>query len=65
MNSIDFAKVVPASQLTGEDEEEIFLLKSTLGEAEEYILAQQKWCQSIKNSYFGFGVGGIVAVFFI
>ncbi len=63
MNSIDFSKIVPASELAGEDEEDTSLLKAMLGEAEEYILAQQKWCQSIKNEYFGLGVGGIVAVF--
>ena len=63
MKSIDFAKIVPASELAGEDEEDTSLLKAMLGEAEEYLIAQQKWCQSIKNAYFGLGVGGIVAVF--
>jgi hypothetical protein len=63
VNSIDFTKVVPASQLTGDDEEDTSLLKGILGEAEEYILAQQKWCPSIKNAYFGFGIGRVVAVF--
>jgi hypothetical protein len=63
VNSIDFTKVVPASDLAGDNEEDTSLLKAMLDEAEEYILAQKKWCQSIKNTYFGLGVGGIVAVF--
>jgi hypothetical protein len=33
-----------------------------LGEAKEYLAAFD-WCESIEESYFGLGVGGIVAVF--
>lgn len=63
INSIDFTKVVPASDLKGDDEEDTRLLNAMLEEAENYILAQKKWCGGIKSKYFGLGVGEVVAVF--
>jgi hypothetical protein len=60
--SVDFTRVVPAEQMKGENTEETHLLHRMLGEAKEYLAAFD-WCESIEESYFGLGVGGIVAVF--
>jgi hypothetical protein len=48
--------------MKGENTEETHLLHRMLGEAKEYLAAFD-WCESIEESYFGLGVGGIVAVF--
>jgi hypothetical protein len=61
---IDFSKLVPAEQMKGEDAEETELLQGMLTEAKEYLAAFD-WCESIEESYFGLGVGGVVAVFLI
>jgi hypothetical protein len=60
--NVDFSKVVPVKQMKGEYAEEIELLHPMLTEAEEYLAAFD-WCESIEESYFGLGVGGVVAVF--
>ena len=54
--------IVPAEELTGEDEEETALLRQMLEEAKRYALSFS-WCDSIISSYFGGGVGKIMAVF--
>jgi hypothetical protein len=54
--------IVPAEQLTGEDEEETALLRQMLEKAKLYALSFS-WCDSIINSYFGGGVGKIIAIF--
>ena len=60
--NVDFSAVVPADQMTGGDAEETKLLQGMLEEAKEFLGAFD-WCESIADSYFGLGVGGIVAVF--
>lgn len=62
MNEIDYSKVVPISEMSGDDEEDTDLLRSMLTEAERYIISQ-KWCNKILEQFFGLGVGGVVAVF--
>jgi hypothetical protein len=48
--------------MTGGDAEETELLRGMLEEAKEFLGAFD-WCESIEESYFGLGVGGVVAVF--
>ena len=60
--NFDFSSVVPAEQMTGGDAEETELLRGMLEEAKEFLGAFD-WCESIEESYFGLGVGGVVAVF--
>jgi|GEM_PF-2645651 len=56
---IDFAKVIPCTNIRGDNDEDTELLKSMHQEAENY-LASFEWCLKITKCYFGFGVGGVV-----
>jgi hypothetical protein len=58
----DLSGLVEAHRLEGDDEEDAGMLRGMLVEATNYITSH-RWCRGIKASYFGFGVGGIVAVF--
>ncbi len=49
--------------IIGEDNEDTYLLKKMHLEAKEYLLSF-KWCLCIKEEYYGFGIGGVIAVFF-
>lgn len=62
MTAVDMKTVVPISKMKGEDAEETALLKDQFARAQAY-LTSFKWCDGIKESYFGDGVGKIVAVF--
>jgi len=59
---VDLSKVVPTDELRGEDDEETILLQGMLTDAKDY-LRSFAWCDGLKSSYFGLGVGGVVAVF--
>ena len=59
---IDFTKVIPLSLIEGDDEDESLLLKAMAEDASNY-LRNHEWCKEITDSYFGLGVGGVVAVF--
>ena len=54
--------VVPLDQMVGGDEEDTQLLKEMAFDAQNY-LRSLRWCNSIREAYFGDGYGGIVAVF--
>jgi hypothetical protein len=60
--NIDFNKVVPAGDLRGEDEKDTSMLRGMLSEARQFLISFH-WCRSVKQAYFGFGIGGVVAVF--
>jgi hypothetical protein len=62
MKNVDFTKIVPIKQMAGDSSQDTELLKQMLKEAETYLSAFD-WCESIAESYFGLGVGGVVAVF--
>jgi hypothetical protein len=57
-----FANVVPVEQMAGDDEEDSALLAGMAGQAAEYLMSFD-WCVSIIDTYFGDGIGGVVAVF--
>jgi hypothetical protein len=61
-SAIDFNKVVPIQKMHGDDAEDTSLLQGMHREARRY-LTSFKWCGGIDEEFFGFGVGGIVAVF--
>lgn len=60
--NVDMSEVIPAAEMTGEDEEEQALLTGMHEEAESY-LGGFKWCRGIEEAYYGLGIGGVVAVF--
>lgn len=62
MCKLDMKQVVPVEEMTGGDKKDIRLLKKMVVEATNY-LKSYKWCPEIEKIYFGFGIGGIVAVF--
>ena len=59
---VDLSKVVPTATMKGEAEDETGLLREMLDEAVRYVTSFG-WCRLIVDSYFGLGVGGVVAVF--
>ena len=59
---IDRSTIVSADQIKGEDEEETGLLRDMFGSAKTFLLSFT-WCAGIREEYYGFGVGGVVAVF--
>ena len=54
--------VVPVDQMVGGDEEDTRLLRVMASSAENYLRCFP-WCEGVRESYFGDGYGGIVAVF--
>lgn len=62
MSKIDFTKVSSIDEMMGDDAEDTRLLNEMALEAKKF-LTEFKWCKSIKNQYFGLGVGGVVGVF--
>jgi hypothetical protein len=59
---VDISRVLPISQMRGEDEEETAELRSMLERADQYVRSM-KWCAGVRTRFFGAGVGGVVAVF--
>jgi hypothetical protein len=57
------SQLVSAADIVGHDEEDTVLLRKMSENAKQYI-SSFPWCQTILNSYFGGGVGGVFAVFF-
>jgi hypothetical protein len=56
------AGVVPVELMTGDDDEDTALLRRMSQDAEAY-LRSFSWCKEVSGSFFGGGVGGIIAVF--
>jgi len=48
--------------MTGDDDEDTALLRGMSQDAEAY-LRSFSWCKEVRGSFFGGGVGGIIAVF--
>jgi hypothetical protein len=61
-NGVPVKCVIPINQMFGNDEDDLKLLQGMASEAKRY-LQDFSWCQSILESYFGDGCGGVVAVF--
>ena len=54
--------MVPVELITGDDDEDTALLRRMAQDAEAY-LRSFSWCKEVSGSFFGGGVGGIIAVF--
>lgn len=59
---MDVSRLTPVERMKGESIEETRALRSMLGQAETY-LRSFAWCPPIAARYFGFGVGGVIALF--
>ena len=55
--------VLPIEQMQGGTAEDTEMLRSMAADATKFI-SSFSWCESIEATYFGAGVGGIVAIFF-
>ncbi|HEX3085709.1 MAG TPA: hypothetical protein VHP99_14350 [Pyrinomonadaceae bacterium] len=60
---VEVARLTPIEQMSGDSKKDTLLLKEMAGEAREFLLSF-KWCRNIRRSWFGWGVGGVCAVFF-
>jgi hypothetical protein len=61
-NRVDSSLLSSISAMKGGNPEETRLLRSMFEEARGYLLSFD-WCHEIKESWFGWGVGGVCAVF--
>jgi hypothetical protein len=61
-NKIDFSRLTPIDKISGENEKDTRLLRGMEEEARRYLLSFN-WCKAIQKGWFGWGVGGIAAVF--
>ena len=58
----DLTKVIPITQLKGEDEDERRLLSQLVQDAKAY-LSSFEWCGEIQEEYAGITVAGVIGVF--
>lgn len=61
-SEVPVAGVVPVNKMIGEDEEDTVLLRGMAADADAYIRSFS-WCRNVSRTFFGGGVGGILAVF--
>ena len=57
-----FSDVIPIHEMQGDDHEDTDLLRE-MSQKADYFITSQRWCPTISEKYFGFGIGKIVAVF--
>ena len=60
---VDLSLLTPISEMKGDSTEDSRLLKHMAKEARQY-LRSFAWCKQIKAGWFGWGIGGVCAVFF-
>jgi len=63
-NRIDFSQLSLISKLSGETKKDTELLREMAEEAKRFLLSFH-WCKAIQKGWFGWGVGGIAAVFLL
>lgn len=61
--AVEVTQLTPIEQISGDSKKDTLLLKEMAVEAHEFLLSF-KWCKNIRCSWFGWGVGGVCAVFF-
>jgi hypothetical protein len=61
-DQLPVSAVIPTSEMRGENEEETARLRRMEAEVRAFLTAF-KWCGSIRELYFGDGIGDVVAVF--
>jgi hypothetical protein len=62
VDKIDFSRLTPTDKISGESEKDTHLLRGMADAAREYLLSFN-WCKAIQQGWFGWGVGGVAAVF--
>ncbi len=62
MTDVDMRTVTPTTNMAGEDDEETEQLRGAMREAAKFLMSFP-WCHGIAESYFGLGIGGVLAVF--
>lgn len=60
--ALDMTKVTPASELVGEDEQETQGLRALAQKATDFVTSF-RWVRSIRGSYEGLSIAGVVGVF--
>ena len=61
---IDRSCLTPISQIAGEDEDETKELHELYAEAERFLL-KFRWCKKVDCAYLGYGVGGVLGIFYV
>ena len=56
------SQLMPIDKISGENKKDTRLLQEMAEQARQYLLAFN-WCKAIQKGWFGWGVGGIAAVF--
>lgn len=59
---VDFSLLKKISEMEGDDANDTRLLKKMANQAREYLLSFE-WCKEIEKGWFGWGIGGVCAVF--
>jgi hypothetical protein len=62
MSPSSFTGIVPIERMIGDDQEDTALLHDMADQAKRF-LTSFGWCHSIEETYFGDGIGKVVAVF--
>src|SRR5260370_37460529 len=61
-SSIPVGGVVPLEQMAGDDEEDMAFLRE-MAERAQNFMKSFSWCLAIRESFFGAGIGKIIAIF--
>jgi hypothetical protein len=61
--AVELEGLVSIEEMCGDSKKDTLLLQEMLDEARGY-LQSFSWCKKIRRSWFGWGVGGVCAVFF-
>jgi hypothetical protein len=62
--TIDVERLVPCDRMQGDDTEETELLRTMHAQAMSFLKSFD-WCPPIAETYLGFGVGGVLALFLV
>ena len=62
--SIIINTMKPVDSIEGEDAADTKLLKEMSREAHDFLCSQE-WCERIDQQYLAYGIGGVVAIFFV
>ncbi len=62
MGAVEIKQLIPIEEIRGDSKKDTLLLRTMVAEAREYLLSF-KWCRSVRCAWFGWGVGGVCAVF--
>jgi hypothetical protein len=61
---LDISNLMAGESTVGDDEEDTQLLRQMNDEARAFI-ESKKWCKTVRRTFFGGGIGGIIAAFLV